>query len=201
MSVKIEIAKLSSIAPQADIEDCIWKLIESKKIHKNTVFNIPSSKKHPELDQFQGQIHSIVTNDIPVSRMQNYFRSFPLSVSLFQARLERSDVQFCFYEFSDHHQPETETMQLDNSEEQVTSSIHWILPNKSDLHGMWESLVYEDNLKENLLSFSETMLMFSKLNIDQNIVSCNRLILLHGPPGTGMISDLLMLHVNISIIL
>lgn len=30
--------------------------------------------------------------------------------------------------------------------------------------------------------------MFSQKNIDCNIISCNRLILLHGPPGTGKTS-------------
>lgn len=32
------------------------------------------------------------------------------------------------------------------------------------------------------------MMLFSKLGVDQNIVACNRLILLHGPPGTGKTS-------------
>jgi pachytene checkpoint protein 2 len=63
-----------------------------------------------------------------------------------------------------------------------------MLPNKEELFGLWESLVYEENLKENLLNFAETMLMFSNKKIDQNIVSCNRLILLHGVPGTGKTS-------------
>jgi pachytene checkpoint protein 2 len=64
-----------------------------------------------------------------------------------------------------------------------------MLPNKNDgFFGLWESLVYDDNLKENLLDFSETMLLFSNMKIDQNIVSCNRLILLHGLPGTGKTS-------------
>lgn len=64
-----------------------------------------------------------------------------------------------------------------------------ILPsNDGGFFGLWESLLYDDNLKENLLEFASTMLQFSKLNIDQNIVSCNRLLLLHGPAGTGKTS-------------
>jgi pachytene checkpoint protein 2 len=70
----------------------------------------------------------------------------------------------------------------------VAASIHWILPNKDEFFGLWESLVYDDNLKENLLDFSQTMLLFSDKKIDQNIVSCNRLVLLHGLPGTGKTS-------------
>lgn len=64
-----------------------------------------------------------------------------------------------------------------------------MLPIEADgFFGLWESLVYDDNLKENLLNFAETMLLFSNMKIDQNIVSCNRLILLHGLPGTGKTS-------------
>jgi pachytene checkpoint protein 2 len=28
-------------------------------------------------------------------------------------------------------------------------------------------------------------MLFSRQNVDQNIISCNRLVLLHGPPGTS----------------
>lgn len=31
-------------------------------------------------------------------------------------------------------------------------------------------------------------MLFSRKNVDTNIVSCNRLVLLHGPPGTGKTS-------------
>lgn len=72
--------------------------------------------------------------------------------------------------------------------EHVTASLHWVLPNQFELHGLWESLIYDDNLKQNLLDFVKTTLIFSNLGVDQNIISCNRLILLHGPPGTGKTS-------------
>lgn len=73
--------------------------------------------------------------------------------------------------------------------EHVAASTHWMLPNQDgEFFGLWESLVYEDGLKENLLSFAETMMHFSKMKIDHNIVSCNRLMLIHGPPGTGKTS-------------
>lgn len=34
----------------------------------------------------------------------------------------------------------------------------------------------------------ETSILFSKSGINPNVISCNRLILLHGPPGTGKTS-------------
>lgn len=36
-----------------------------------------------------------------------------------------------------------------------------------------------------LLHFVETAMMFGDLAVDPNIVSWNKLVLLHGPPGTG----------------
>jgi pachytene checkpoint protein 2 len=77
---------------------------------------------------------------------------------------------------------------IESHEEQISASMHWILPNQNDLQGLWESLVFEDDLKEKIFKFAKTILHFSHLKIDQNIVSCNRLILLHGCPGTGKTS-------------
>merc|ERR1711940_444203 len=39
-----------------------------------------------------------------------------------------------------------------------------------------------------LLRFVATSLLLSDKGVDQNIVCCNRVILLHGPPGTGKTS-------------
>lgn len=88
-----------------------------------------------------------------------------------------------YFNLSDQ-QPETES--IESHEEHLAASTHWILPNQNDeFLGLWESLIYEDGMKENLLRFAETMLHFSKKKVDQNIISCNRLMLLHGVPGTG----------------
>lgn len=97
-----------------------------------------------------------------------------------------SEIKFYYYEFSSM-EPESETIESHDNE-QVQASIHWILPNQKELHGLWETLVYDDELKEKLFEFTKTILLFSNLGIDSNIVSCNRLILLHGPPGTGKTS-------------
>jgi len=66
-------------------------------------------------------------------------------------------------------------------------SQHWILPNQ-DFQGVWENLVYDTNIKKDLLRFVSTSLVLSDQGVDQNIVCCNRVVLLHGPPGTGKTS-------------
>lgn len=61
------------------------------------------------------------------------------------------------------------------------------LPSRA-LDGLWESLVYSDRIKWDLLDYIHTTLVFSDALVDPHIIGCNRLVLLHGPPGTGKTS-------------
>lgn len=78
------------------------------------------------------------------------------------------------------------------------------LPNRS-WEGLWDSLIYADNIKLKLLDYIHATLVFSDANVDckrsigtggltslnnsiGNLVSWNRVVLLHGPPGTGKTS-------------
>ncbi|KAL5062090.1 hypothetical protein RYX36_023827 [Vicia faba] len=53
---------------------------------------------------------------------------------------------------------------------------------------MWESLIYESGLKQRLLRYAASALLFTEKAVDPFLVSWNRIILLHGPPGTGKTS-------------
>ncbi|KAJ6882310.1 pachytene checkpoint protein 2 [Populus alba x Populus x berolinensis] len=70
---------------------------------------------------------------------------------------------------------------------QLSSFNDWILPAK-EFDGMWESLIYEFGLKQRLLRYAASALFFTEKGVDPFLVSWNRLILLHGPPGTGKTS-------------
>lgn len=61
------------------------------------------------------------------------------------------------------------------------------LPN-AGLEGVWENLIYADDVKARLLNYMYTTLLYSDASVDLNIIAWNRLLLLHGPPGTGKTS-------------
>ncbi|KAJ0047518.1 hypothetical protein Pint_15547 [Pistacia integerrima] len=70
---------------------------------------------------------------------------------------------------------------------QPSSFNEWILPAK-EFDGMWESLIYESGLKQRLLRYAATALLFTEKGVDPFLVTWNRIVLLHGPPGTGKTS-------------
>ncbi|XP_075442487.1 pachytene checkpoint protein 2 homolog isoform X1 [Ascaphus truei] len=76
---------------------------------------------------------------------------------------------------------------LEEENEDLVAANHWLLP-AVDFHGMWESLVYDSEVKSNLLDYVTTTLLFSDKNVDSNLIAWNRVVLLHGPPGTGKTS-------------
>ncbi|XP_076585045.1 pachytene checkpoint protein 2 homolog [Chaetodon auriga] len=72
-------------------------------------------------------------------------------------------------------------------EEDLSAANHWLLP-AAEFHGLWESLVYESGVKTQLLDYVTTTIFFSDKKVDSNLISWNRVVLLHGPPGTGKTS-------------
>uniref|UniRef100_A0A665UGN2 Pachytene checkpoint protein 2 homolog n=1 Tax=Echeneis naucrates TaxID=173247 RepID=A0A665UGN2_ECHNA len=78
------------------------------------------------------------------------------------------------------------TLSLEDDEE-LSAANHWLLP-AAEFNGIWESLVYESGVKTQLLDYVTTTILFSDKNVDSNLISWNRVVLLHGPPGTGKTS-------------
>ncbi|KAJ8901522.1 hypothetical protein NDN08_007366 [Rhodosorus marinus] len=72
-------------------------------------------------------------------------------------------------------------------DDEVAGFSMWTLPSKN-FRGIWESLILEQDIKNDLVRYCLAALVFSKMDVNTNLVSCNRLILLHGPPGTGKTS-------------
>lgn len=72
-------------------------------------------------------------------------------------------------------------------EESISSFQEWILPAK-EFEGLWDSLIYDTGLKQRLLRYAASALLFSEKGVNPCLISWNRVILLHGPPGTGKTS-------------
>ena len=48
---------------------------------------------------------------------------------------------------------------------------------------LWDCLIYDDNLKEEIFRYMQTALIVSSCQVDGSLIGLNRLILLSGPPG------------------
>ena len=72
----------------------------------------------------------------------------------------------------------------DDSGSPVHAAVNWTLPSK-DFQGQWETLIYDTDVKKSLLSYVEATMLLSEKEVDPALCSWNRVVLLHGPPGTG----------------
>eukprot|EP00873_Tetraselmis_striata_P007007 jgi/Tetstr1/427271/TSEL_001724.t1 len=75
----------------------------------------------------------------------------------------------------------------DEGEDSVPSFRDWLLPCR-EFHGMWEALCFDSDVKGRLLSYAASALLFAQLGVDAQMINWNRVVLLHGPPGTGKTS-------------
>ena len=83
-------------------------------------------------------------------------------------------------------EPADEGLSGDDTGGQV-SYRDYALPSRT-FAGMWEALTYDGDIKAKLLRYAGSTLVFSDAAVDPQLVSFNRVVLLHGPPGTGKTS-------------
>ncbi|OEU13495.1 AAA-domain-containing protein, partial [Fragilariopsis cylindrus CCMP1102] len=62
-----------------------------------------------------------------------------------------------------------------------------VLPHVS-LDGLWESLIFDSNVKKQLLAYAQSAIQFCDKKVSSHIVQWNRILLLHGVPGCGKTS-------------
>ena len=47
--------------------------------------------------------------------------------------------------------------------------------------------MFDTDVKRRLTQYAGNALLFSRRGVDPNLVAWNRVVLLHGPPGTGTV--------------
>ncbi|GMH35950.1 hypothetical protein BSKO_03818 [Bryopsis sp. KO-2023] len=75
----------------------------------------------------------------------------------------------------------------DDCTDAIPSYREWAMPSQ-EFYGLWDALYYDTSIKQRLLHYAHTALLFADHRVDPQLISWNRVILLHGPPGTGKTS-------------
>ncbi|KAK0231038.1 P-loop containing nucleoside triphosphate hydrolase protein [Armillaria fumosa] len=107
-------------------------------------------------------------------------QSLPLDELALQIHVYQPSDTDSFEEFSNS------AGSKDDEDDTMAASV-CELPNLS-WEGLWDSLIYADDIKMKLLDYIHATLIFSDADVNFNLVSWNRVVLLHGPPGTGKTS-------------
>jgi pachytene checkpoint protein 2 len=104
-------------------------------------------------------------------------------VSFWQANLCLHSFRLC------EQGPENDYLE---GEQELPVADQWELPNQL-LHGLWESIVLDYHIKSRLLNYCASSLQFAECNINTNVITWNKMVLLYGPPGTGKVTHPIIL--------
>jgi len=72
----------------------------------------------------------------------------------------------------------------DSTSDTVVACHQFMLPSV-DFEGLWDSLYFDSTVKDDLINYAATAMLFAKRRVDPTLIACNRVVLLYGPPGTG----------------
>ncbi|GAB5355004.1 hypothetical protein AAMO2058_000168500 [Amorphochlora amoebiformis] len=175
------------------------KPTSSKRVHVEVCLGRGSKRKRTtvvdavttHLQKYRGFLHNgrlDISRDSDLSAM---VQSVNICLPEGSSTVSLWEADFKFHTFrliegsgdSNDDVEEDEDEDDEGGDRQDTHDI-WNLPSK-EFHPLWDSLKLEPKVKENLLRFCFTSMLFAEKKVDPYIVSCNRVVLLYGPPGTG----------------
>jgi len=166
--IHVEVCKTqNSIAKDGEIQNLVLHYLET----------VASMKYGDIYTDFAGQ-SDIFTNNIDHIVISESSNSNSVSI-------DKSKVKMMIHVYTLN--TEGAASEEIEEEEDISAANHWILPS-SEFEGLWENLIFDHDVKQQLLNYSSTTLLFSDKEVDPNIIAWNRVVLLHGPPGTGKTS-------------
>lgn len=131
-------------------------------------------------------INSSSYEDTP--ELKEHVQSITICDTEHETDVTPNEVELVIHVYTmDQYGAETDTMTDGTSGEEVSAADVWDVP-ADEFHGLWESLIYDGKLKEDTLRYVETALELTDRGVNPLIVGWSRVVLLHGPPGTGKTS-------------
>ncbi|CAM9782428.1 unnamed protein product [Chrysoparadoxa australica] len=87
-----------------------------------------------------------------------------------------------------HPRPEQEFLEDGGNGNDETAALEqWVLPAK-ELSSLWETLILDTTIKNHMLEYASSAMLFADKGVSNHVIGINRVILLHGEPGTGKTS-------------
>lgn len=152
-------------------------------LHKHLPLPLHEENSPPNKDMVEERAESDMASNIT-----NYVSSLlvcdlgnNVMVSFWQSKL----IIHCFRQFESP--PEKDFLDNTDGNEELPATEQWELPNMH-LQDLWESIIVDDQIKKQLLGYTNSSLLFSDASLNSSIITWNRMILLYGPPGTGKTS-------------
>jgi hypothetical protein len=103
--------------------------------------------------------------------------------------------------FSFRNEEANRSIKVVGPDDRTITTRETLLPHR-ELHGLCESLIYDDHLPSRLIRFISRMVSITAVPyLNPHLVNFNRLILLHGPSGTGKSTLCRAIAYKLSIIL
>ncbi|KAL7293970.1 hypothetical protein TKK_0012549 [Trichogramma kaykai] len=159
--------KIDSTLPEHEVEELVNAELDA---NEEVILNKSLVAESFSLEALKNHVVSIFCSCKQEEKTHVKLRAMNIKIHIY--RLNQEEVAM-------------ETMEKDG--EEISAAAHWILPSE-EFYGLWENLFYEAGVKENLLNFIETAMIYSERKVNHHIISWNKVVLLHGPPGTGKTS-------------
>ena len=133
------------------------------------------------LEDFPNSLEDLKRLDPDIAAKVNKVEIFTADGEITNFIEAKDTVMYKLYKL---HTTGGEAEHLDEEDEgsSVHASQHWLMPNKH-FEGLWETLIYDHDVKASLLNYARTTMLMAERNVNSNLVSWNKVLLLHGPPG------------------